>query len=212
MSTTHLEIGAHSLFNTLLEKYQVQPQFKNLLITQLTKIYGYYNTTEIQKSIDCKKILDELKKKLNDMTIKYSIGDLKEEYFKKGEEELERRIFDQQQELNKTLPEISNLEKMIEKSVERLQNISIIWGSVSLEDKRNLQQTLFPDGIYYDVKNHQYLTKEINSFVLLSNTISKDYEVKKKGINQVEPEISPSVARPGFEPGTSGLRTLSPKN
>ena len=82
---------------------------------------------------------------------------------------------------------------MIEKSVERLQNISKIWGSVGLEDKRNLQQTLFPDGIYYDVKNHQYLTKEINTFVLLSNTISKDYEVKKKGINQVEPEISPSV-------------------
>ena len=174
-------IGAHDLFTTLLEKYQVQPQFKNLLITQLTRIYGYLNNTEIKKGIDCKKILDELKKKLNDMTIKYSIGDLKEEYFKKGEEELERRIFDQQQELNKTLPEISNLEKMIEKSVERLQNISKIWGSVGLEDKRNLQQTLFPDGIYYDVKNHQYLTKEINSFVLLSHTISKDYEVKKKG-------------------------------
>jgi hypothetical protein len=64
---------------------------------------------------------------------------------------------------------------------------------VGLEDKRNLQRTLFPDGIYYDVKNHQYLTKEINSFVLISQTISKDYEVKKKGINQVEPEISPSV-------------------
>ena len=93
--------------------------------------------------------------------------------------ELEKQIEEQQQELNKTLPEISNLEKLIEKSVERLQNISKIWGSVGLEDKRNLQQTLFPDGIYYDVKNHQYLTKEINSFVLLSNTISKDYEVKK---------------------------------
>ena len=116
--------------------------------------------------------------------------------------ELEKQIVEQQQELNKTLPEISNLEKLIEKSVERLQNISKIWGSVGLEDKRNLQQTLFPDGIYYDVKNHQYLTKEINSFVLLSQTISKDYEVKKKGINQIEPEISPSVARPGFEPGT----------
>ena len=95
--------------------------------------------------------------------------------------ELEKQIAEQQQELNKTLPEISNLEKLIEKSVERLQNISKIWGSVGLEDKRNLQQTLFPDGIYYDVKNHQYLTKEINTFVLLSNTISKDYEVKKKG-------------------------------
>ena len=76
---------------------------------------------------------------------------------------------------------------------------------MGLEDKRNLQQTLFPDGIYYDGKKHQYLTKEINSFVLLSHTISNDYEVKKRGINQVEPEISPLVARSGVEPETFGL-------
>ena len=198
-------VGAHDLFTNLLEKYQVLPQFKNLLITQLTKIYGYYNTTEIQKSTDCKKKFDDLTKKLKDLKLKFGLGDIDKEIYEIAKEELDKQILDQQQELNKTLPEISNLEKLIEKSVERLQNISKIWGSVGLEDKRNLQQTLFPDGIYYDVKNHQYLTKEINSFVLLSNTISKDYEVKKKGINQVEPEISPSVARPGFEPGTSGL-------
>ena len=198
-------IGAHDLFTTLLEKYQVQPQFKNLLITQLTKIYGYYNTTENQKGIDCKKKFDDLNKKLHELKLKYGLGDLDKDVYEIAKVELDKQIVMQQQELNKTQPEISNLEKLIEKSVERLQNISKIWGSVGLEDKRNLQQTLFPDGIYYDVKNHQYLTKEINSFVLLSNTISKDYEVKKKGINQVEPEISPSVARPGFEPGTSGL-------
>lgn len=174
-------IGAHDLFTNLLKKYQVQPQFKNLLITQLTKIYGYYNTTEIQKGIDCKKKFDDLNKKLHDLKLKYGLGDLEKEIYEIAKEELDKQILDQQQELNKTLPEISNLEKLIEKSVERLQNISKIWGSVGLEDKRNLQQTLFPDGIYYDVKNHQYLTKEINSFVLLSHTISEDYEVKKKG-------------------------------
>ena len=186
-------VGAHDLFTNLLEKYQVLPQFKNLLITQLTKIYGYYNTTEIQKSTDCKKKFDDLTKKLKDLKLKFGLGDIDKEIYEIAKEELDKQILDQQQELNKTLPEISNLEKLIEKSVERLQNISKIWGSVGLEDKRNLQQTLFPNGIHYDVKNHQYLTKEINSFVLLSNTISKDYEVKKKGINQVEPEISPSV-------------------
>ncbi len=198
-------IGAHDLFTTLVEKYQVQPQFKNLLINQLTKIYGYYNTTENQKGIDCKKKFDDLNKKLHNLKMKLGMEEIDKEVYDITRVELEKQIAEQQQELNKTLPEISNLEKLIEKSVERLQNISKIWGSVGLEDKRNLQQTLFPDGIYYDVKNHQYLTKEINSFVLLSHTISKDYEVKKKGINQVDPEISPSVARSGFEPETSGL-------
>ena len=31
------------------------------------------------------------------------------------------------------------------------------------------------------------------------------YKENKKGIKQNEPELSPLVARPGFEPGTSGL-------
>jgi len=31
------------------------------------------------------------------------------------------------------------------------------------------------------------------------------YKENKKGINQSENDLSPLVARPGFEPGTSGL-------
>ena len=198
-------VGAHDLFTSLLEKYKIQPQFKNLVINQLTKIYSYYNVTEIQKGTDAKKNIEDLNKKLNALKLKFGKDVIERDVYEITKAALEEEILEQQKELNNTVPEISNLENLIDKSVEYLQNISKIWGSVGLEDKRNLQQTLFPDGIYYDGKNHQYLTKEINSFVLLSQTISKDYEVKKKGINQIEPEISPSVARPGFEPGTSGL-------
>ena len=198
-------VGAHDLFTSLLEKYKIQPQFKNLVINQLTKIYSYYNVTEIQKGTDAKKNIEDLNKKLNALKLKFGKDVIERDVYEITKAALEEEILEQQKELNNTVPEISNLENLIDKSVEYLQNISKIWGSVGLEDKRNLQQTLFPDGIYYDGKNHQYLTKEINSFVLLSQTISKDYEVKKKGINQVEPEISPSVARSGFEPETSGL-------
>ena len=198
-------VGAHDLFTSLLEKYKIQPQFKNLVINQLTKIYSYYNVTEIQKGTDAKKNIEDLNKKLNALKLKFGKDVIERDVYEITKAALEEEILEQQKELNNTVPEISNLENLIDKSVEYLQNISKIWGSVGLEDKRNLQQTLFPDGIYYDGKNHQYLTKEINSFVLLSQTISKDYEVKKKGINQIEPEISPSVARSGFEPETSGL-------
>jgi hypothetical protein len=64
---------------------------------------------------------------------------------------------------------------------------------------------LFPEGVLYDPENHRYLTKKVNSYFGLINTISRNYRENKKGINQSDTDLSPFVARPGFEPGTSGL-------
>ncbi len=76
---------------------------------------------------------------------------------------------------------------------------------MGIEDKQNLQLTLFPDGIYYNAENHTYLTKKINSFMLLSKTISTNCEVKKIGINQKRVDLSRLVAGSGVEPETFGL-------
>jgi hypothetical protein len=54
-------------------------------------------------------------------------------------------------------------------------------------------------------KNHRYLTKNVNSYFGLINTLSTSYKENKKGINQTDADLSPLVARSGFEPETSGL-------
>ena len=57
----------------------------------------------------------------------------------------------------------------------------------------------------YDPENHRYLTKNVNSYFGLINTLSTSYKENKKGINQSSADLSPLVARSGFEPETSGL-------
>src|SRR6185369_12775034 len=121
----------------------------------------------------------------------------------------EQHLHSHMQEINKELNyvngKISNLEKLISESLKKLGNISKIWGSSDLEGKRILHKTLFPDGIFYNRENHQYLTRNINKFVELVSSISNSCESKKNGSSQVCVEKSHFVAEMGVEPMTSGL-------
>ncbi len=61
-----------------------------------------------------------------------------------------------------------------------------------------MSRTLFPEGVMYDTENHRYLTKNVNSYFGLINTLSTSYKENKKGINQSNTDLSPFVARPGW--------------
>ena len=83
--------------------------------------------------------------------------------------------------------------------------LNVVWDRSDLENKKIMSRTLFPEGVLYDPENHRYLTKNVNSYFGLINTLSTNYKENKKGVNQSETDLSPLVARSGFEPETSGL-------
>jgi hypothetical protein len=94
---------------------------------------------------------------------------------------------------------------MIDDSLAMASQLNVVWDRSDLENKKIMSRTLFADGVLYDPEKHRYLTKNINSYFGLINTLSMNYKENKKGINQSNADLSPFVARPGFEPGTSGL-------
>ena len=59
-----------------------------------------------------------------------------------------------------------------------------IWSSGELEEKRALQKILFPEGIFYDAKNNQYLTRNTNKFIELVACLSMSCEDIKKEDSQ----------------------------
>lgn len=61
---------------------------------------------------------------------------------------------------------------------------------------------MFPDGIYYDVKNHQYLTIKVNSFVELVKTMSNSYGGTLKKTLLANEEVSFWAPPAGLEPAT----------
>jgi len=200
-----LNSGAHELFENLLRTLEVNPLMKPLIIKQLEKIYNYLNESEITKEQDVTSNINSHKEKLHNLKIKYGMEEIDKDIFEITKQRLEQKINDLMNELNQLSPTISNLNSVIEKSLDGLENISKIWGSINVNDKIQLQKTIFPSGITYNKEKHQYLTEEINTFLVVTKSISTTCEDKKKGINQVNPDLSPSVARTRFELVTSGL-------
>ena len=82
----------------------------------------------------------------------------------------------------------------------KMENLNRIWASSDLEGKRTLHKILFPEGIFYDAQNHQYLTRKTNQFVELVSSISTIYDEKRIGNLQNNIENSRPV---------SGSRELS---
>ena len=88
----------------------------------------------------------------------------------------------------------SNLEIMIDDSLSMASQLNVVWDHSDLENKKVMSRTLFPDGVLYDPENHRYLTKKVNSYFGLINTLSTSYKENKKRINQSTADLSPLVA------------------
>lgn len=79
---------------------------------------------------------------------------------------LQQQIVKVSKELNNGKVKISNLESVLKNALNKLKKLSKTWCSGELDAKRALQKTLFPEGIYYVVKNNKYLTR---NKIILSN-------------------------------------------
>ena len=101
--------------------------------------------------------------------------------------------------------EISNLEYYLEKSIEISQSIHKYWQLGSLDIKRKIQKTVFPEGIVIHTTNRVYLTSKVNSLFSLKRDFMKASGVIKEILPIKNDEESPLVAGVGLEPTAFGL-------
>lgn len=189
-----INVGANDLFVNLLDSYKINPSFYKLIELQLKKIYGHFNNEEIDRERKTKNNIKVLKEQLKSVKIRYGLGKIDEEVYILTKVEIDKELLELEVELNNIKPKLSNQEDLIDKSLNSLQNMGKIWVSSTLKDKQTLQNTLFPEGIFFDKENHTYLTKNVNSFLLVSNYVSSDYEDKKKETSHQIDEKSHLVA------------------
>lgn len=197
--------GADDLFVDLLNKYCLPEAITPLVRLQLTKLFNYYQQDQSREDLALESQLKCLEKKLKDLKIRHGLGEIDRDTYELTVEHLSGQMQDICKELNTVAPKISNLEKLLSISLEKLKNISVIWCSSNLDNKRRIQKTLFPEGIFYNAKNHEYLTRKVNGFILITNCISEEYPLKRNRNLQKNDENSYLVAERGVEPRTSGL-------
>ena len=204
-NTSSKNIGADDLFRNLLRDHEINPKFIQLIEIQLNKVMGYYTAMECNREKEILSQLKELQDKLETMELKLVTGEIPRELFDKYQPKIQSEIIKKTVELNAIHPTLSNQEETIRKVCGNLGNIANIWDLCVVEDKQKLQETLFPGGIYFDKKNHCYLTRNINNFMLLSSSLSMSYGDKKNEDKPTNYDLSSSVAGARLELTTFGL-------
>ena len=197
--------SAEELFNDLLDSYQLPSEIKPLIALQLKKIFQHYQSHSDTGEEQLKKQIAVLNKQLKDLRLSRGLNKIDTETFEITKAHIETELGRIQKEMEVAIPQISNLEKLLCQSMEKLQNLSKIWSSSGYEGKRILQKTLFPTGVQFDAEKHQYLTSNCNQYLKLISLISNDYEENKKATFQDFSEKSPTVPRSRLELPTFGL-------
>jgi len=197
--------SAEKMFFELLDSYQINPETKPLIKIQLNKLFKEYNKNSLEDQKKNEGDYQQIQTQIKNLKIRLGMGEIDKETYDLTFEHLNEKLLAIGKEMNSGKQTISNLEELLNKSLEKLENIKDLWLSGHLEDKRRLNKTLFPEGIYFDRKKHQYLTRKINGYLELVNCISRSYADKNIGHSKKIIGKSYPVARTRFELLTSGL-------
>ncbi|HUZ58817.1 MAG TPA: recombinase family protein [Hanamia sp.] len=198
--------GANDLFLDYLKKYAIPDWIIPIVNTQIIKIYNNYNQGNANNEDALTNQMDNLEKKLKGLKIRHGLCEIDRETYDLTFTHLNDQISAVANEIKNTqTPKISNLEKLLSGAINKLHNIHEIWQLSRLDGKRRIQKILFPEGILYDAKNHQYLTKKTNSFLYLTRCVSDGYKDNNREPFQFFPEKSYLVSGSGLEPPTFGL-------
>lgn len=196
------KMGAHDLFIDFLKKFTIADTIIPLVKMQLTKLFNHYNEGTLNSDKAVRDRLEGFEKKLKDLKIRHGLGEIDSETYDLTFEHLSKQIGETVKELNTLTRPLLNLEKLISRSLKKLRNISRIWASSDLENKRRIQTILFPNGVFYCVKKHEYLTKTFNTFLSLTCSIAMDYAENENRTSQFLIEKSYSAPPVGLEPTT----------
>lgn len=184
-------LGAHEMFLALLSSYQMGEKYIQPFKIQLIKTFQSMKaeTFVVRKSYE--KQLAVLQAELDILLERYGYGKIDKEVYDKLNTKKLVEINSVREKLDDTEIEISNLSYFIDKSIELSQNIHKHWQLGSLELRKKIQKTVFPEGIVVDTNNRVYLTKKVNSlFLVKSQFMRTSGDRKEKLLIKIDEESS----------------------
>lgn len=192
----------HQKFISLLDKYKIPEILREPLKDELLYRFEEMNRTSREESLEIKKELERIEKKLEQMEERFALGDLPKDIFEKFAPKLKEEKAKIQQDLDKTGVELSNPEKYVDLSLDIASNLSKIWTSGNYATKEQLQYLVFPKGIAYDREKGDYRTIEENMVFSEIALLSRLWEGDIKQKTDKNVRFPSLVGATGFEPVT----------
>ena len=195
----------HEQFKKVLNLFNVEPDHKQMLRESLHRKLRESVQQNIEQAEIYKRQVTELEKKLDKLSERFALGEIKKDLFEKFEPQFKAELVQAKKNSESTQIDLSNLEKKADKYLELADNLGVVWEKGISEAKSNLQNFVFPEGIRYDLKNNQYRTARVNAVYAWIALASGSLEKKETGLSIDCIEKSGLVAGTGLEPMTFGL-------
>ncbi|MBL6445038.1 recombinase family protein [Fulvivirga sp. 29W222] len=190
----------NNLFEEFLSSYNLNPNLTDPLKFALEYYLDAMSEESEQDTEVLEKQLREVQKKLDTIEERFVLSEITTEMFQKFMPKYRQEKEQILKELGKYENNLSNLQNRVDEIAQSTSNVLKMWRLGSYENKRKLQNLVFPDGIHYDREKDNYRTLRVNSVFGLSRYISENYRDKKTGTKDLIACLSPSVARRGIEP------------
>ena len=141
-----------------------------------------------------KKQMSLLKSKIETIEERFAMGEIDNGIYQKFKTKYreERKWFES--DLNKSTITSSNLQIAIDKALKMSSNLSELWVSGDLPQKKKIQNLVFPSGIGYDKSNGKVRTHRVNSIFsaipLLSRGLAKIKSGESVDFNQFSARVT----------------------
>ena len=146
-------------------------------------VYTYDSVTkEIRENeTNVKKQLSQLKSKIDTIEERFAIGEIDKEIYIKFKAKYESEEKKLESNLFSSTISSSNLQIAIDKALKMSSNLSELWVSGDLSQKKKIQSLVFPSGIGYDKLKGKVQTKRVNSIFSAIPLLSADLAKIKSG-------------------------------
>ncbi|MEI8279894.1 MAG: recombinase family protein [Bacteroidota bacterium] len=171
----------NGMFSDYLLAFEYQKKYKQELKRLMLKNLKERMSQSLEVSKLLKKKIAEKQSQLDSVEEKFVLSDITKEVYQKYMLKYQQELAVLKTELSKGDLNSSNLEKAVEKCLHIAENISESWSSASFENKRLLQNLVFPIGILYDKKNETVRTERVNSLFGAIEPLKRIIEENKEG-------------------------------
>ncbi len=195
--------GANELFMEFLNKFRLPSGFVPLIKWQLEQIFNHFNAGLSKSDKALHDQFEALEQKRKQLQIRRGLGEIDKETYEMTSAHLTEQLQQVNKEMTNIIPQKSNLDQLVSVSLQKLENLSIIWASNDLDRKRVMHKILFPDGIYYDAEKHECLTTKTNGFIMITNCLAEGYKQNGNRDYQLSLNNPGLVENTGVEPVTS---------
>ena len=191
----------HQTFIDFLNDYKLQDK---KLVEPLKEIISDKFIELNSESIEDAKRVDadikKLQKQLDRLEERFVFEEITKPQYEKFKQKLESEMREFESEKFKFKFNSSNLKKAVNKALDYALDLPLLWESGNVETKRALQYMVFPEGIYYDFKNHRVRTFRVNSIFSSIASISGDMSGNKKENYHKNYDNSLEVESEGTQP------------